>query len=177
SAKTEFYPNLNLGAMAGLAALHTSDVLQAPSRFFQVAPAISLPIFDGGRRRANLAERDADYDLAVGQYNKTLVQALGEVSDDLGKLRSLEQQVIDQRQARNIARSNFDLAMRRYGEGVGSYLDALSVQQQLLVAERQLASLESQQIDLSVQLVQALGGGFQPDSRSAALATAKAPAE
>ncbi|MFO6380795.1 TolC family protein, partial [Pseudomonas aeruginosa] len=96
SAKTEFYPNLNLGAMAGLAALHTSDVLQAPSRFFQVAPAISLPIFDGGRRRANLAERDADYDLAVGQYNKTLVQALGEVSDDLGKLRSLEQQVIDQ---------------------------------------------------------------------------------
>lgn len=54
SAKTEFYPNLNLGAMAGLAALHTSDVLQAPSRFFQVAPAISLPIFDGGRRRANL---------------------------------------------------------------------------------------------------------------------------
>ncbi len=53
----------------------------------------------------------------------------------------------------------------------------LSVQQQLLVAERQLASLESQQIDLSVQLVQALGGGFQPDSRSAALATAKAPAE
>ena len=177
SAKTEFYPNLNLGAMAGLAALHTSDVLQAPSRFFQVAPAISLPIFDGGRRRANLAERDADYDLAVGQYNKTLVQALGEVSDNLGKLRSLEQQVIDQRQARDIARSNFDLAMRRYGEGVGSYLDALSVQQQLLVAERQLASLESQQIDLSVQLVQALGGGFQPDSRSAALATAKAPAE
>ncbi|HFJ9809253.1 TPA: efflux transporter outer membrane subunit, partial [Pseudomonas aeruginosa] len=177
SAKTEFYPNLNLGAMAGLAALHTSDVLQAPSRFFQVAPAISLPIFDGGRRRANLAERDADYDLAVGQYNKTLVQALGEVSDNLGKLRSLEQQVIDQRQARDIARSNFDLAMRRYGEGVGSYLDALSVQQQLLVTERQLASLESQQIDLSVQLVQALGGGFQPDSRSAALATAKAPAE
>ena len=84
---------------------------------------------------------------------------------------------IDQRQARDIARSNFDLAMRRYGEGVGSYLDALSVQQQLLVTERQLASLESQQIDLSVQLVQALGGGFQPDSRSAALATAKAPAE
>ena len=72
--------------------------------------------------------------------------------------------MIDQRQARDIARSNFDLAMRRYGEGVGSYLDALSVQQQLLVAERQLASLESQQIDLSVP-------------PGPALATAKAPAE
>lgn len=178
SAKTEFYPNVNLGAMVGLAALHASDVLKAPSRFFQVAPAISLPIFDGGRLRANLAGKDADYDLAVAQYNKTLVNALGEVADDLGKLRSLEQQIGDQREARDIAKSNFDLAMRRYGEGVGNYLDALSVQQQLLVAERQLASLDAQRIDLSVQLVQALGGGYQPDSTSlpAPLAQASAAA-
>ncbi|PJI46674.1 MAG: multidrug RND transporter [Pseudomonas sp.] len=178
SAKTEFYPNVNLGAMVGLAALHTSDVLKAPSRFFQIAPAISLPIFDGGRLRANLAGKDADYDLAVAQYNKTLVNALGEVTDDLGKLRSLEQQIDDQREARDIAKSNFDLAMRRYGEGVGNYLDALSVQQQLLLAERQLASLDAQRIDLSVQLVQALGGGYQPDTTStpAPLAQANAAA-
>jgi len=178
SAKTEFYPNLNLGAMVGLAALHTSDVLKAPSRFFQIAPAISLPIFDGGRLRANLAGKDADYDLAVAQYNKTLVNALGEVTDDLGKLRSLEQQLDDQRDARDIAKSNFDLAMRRYGEGVGNYLDALSVQQQLLLAERQLASLDAQRIDLSVQLIQALGGGYQPDTTStpAPLAQANAAA-
>ncbi|MCP8467858.1 efflux transporter outer membrane subunit [Pseudomonas sp. ZM23] len=166
SAKTEFYPNVNLGAMVGLAAMHASDVLKAPSRFFQVAPAISLPIFDGGRLRANLAGKDADYDLAVAQYNKTLVNALGEVADDLGKLRSLEQQIADQSEARDIAKSNFDLAMRRYGEGVGNYLDALSVQQQLLLAERQLASLDAERIDLSVQLVQALGGGYQPESTS-----------
>ncbi|WP_343578036.1 efflux transporter outer membrane subunit [Pseudomonas sp.] len=166
SAKTEFYPNLNLGAMVGLAAMHTEDVLKAPSRFFQIAPAISLPIFDGGRLRANLAGKDADYDLAVAQYNKTLVNALGEVTDDLGRLRSLEQQIDDQREARDIAKSNFDLAMRRYGEGVGNYLDALSVQQQLLVAERKLANLDAERIDLSVQLVQALGGGYQPDTTS-----------
>lgn len=176
SAKTEFYPNLNLGAMVGLAALHTSDVLEAPSRFLQVAPAISLPIFDGGRLRANLASKDADYDLAVAQYNKTLVSALGEVADDLGKLRSLEQQIGDQHDARDIAKSNFDLAMRRYGEGVGNYLDALSVQQQLLVAERQLAALDAQRIDLSVQLVQALGGGYQPDSTSTPAPLAQASA-
>ncbi|MCJ1883450.1 efflux transporter outer membrane subunit [Pseudomonas sp. LA21] len=178
SARTEFYPNLNLGAMVGLAAMHTEDVLKAPSRFFQIAPAISLPIFDGGRLRANLAGKDADYDLAVAQYNKTLVNALGEVSDDLGRLRSLEQQIDDQREARDIARSNFDLAMRRYGEGVGNYLDALSVQQQLLVAERQLANLDAERIDLSVQLVQALGGGYQPDTTTtpAPLAQANAAA-
>lgn len=177
SAKTQFYPNINLGAMIGLASLHSSDLLQAPSRFYQIAPAISLPLFDGGRLRANLAGKDADYDLAVAQYNKTLVGALGEVSDDLGQLRSLEQRLVDQREARDIAKSNFELAMRRYGEGVGNYLDALSVQQQLLVAERELANLEAQRIDLSVQLVQALGGGFQANaSPSAPLAQAGAAA-
>lgn len=178
AAKTQFYPNLNLSAMIGLASLHSSDLLQAPSRFYQIAPAISLPLFDGGRLRANLASKDADYDLAIAQYNKTLVNALGEVSDDLGKLRSLEQQLVDQREARDIAKSNFELAMQRYGEGVGNYLDALSVQQQLLLAERQLADLEAQRIDLSVQLVQALGGGFQADpaTPSAPLAQANAAA-
>ncbi|MDF3932568.1 efflux transporter outer membrane subunit [Pseudomonas citronellolis] len=178
AAKTQFYPNLNLGAMIGLASMHTSDLLQAPSRFYQIAPAISLPLFDGGRLRANLAGKDADYDLAVAQYNKALVGALGEVSDDLGQLRSLEQQLVDQREARDIAKSNFELAMRRYGEGVGNYLDALSVQQQLLLAERQLANLQAQRIDLSVQLVQALGGGFQADAvpTSAPLAQAGAAA-
>lgn len=168
AAKTQFYPNVNLGAMVGLASLHSSDLLQAPSRFYQIAPAVSLPLFDGGALRANLAGKDADYDLAVAQYNKTLVGALGEVSDDLSQLRALEQRRVDQREARDIAKSNFELAMRRYGEGVGSYLDALSVQQQLLVAERELAALDAQRIDLSVQLVQALGGGFQTDSNTLA---------
>ena len=163
SAKTGFYPNLNLSAMVGLAALSSGDLFQGDSRFYQVAPAISLPVFDGGRLRANLAGVDADYDLAVAQYNKTLVGALGEVSDDLSQLRSLAQQIEVQRQARDIAKSNYDLAMRRYGEGIGNYLDALSVEQQLLVTERQLASLDVQQIDTSVRLVQALGGGFQPE--------------
>ena len=85
SAKTEFYPNLNLGAMAGLAALHTSDVLQAPSRFFQVAPAISCR---SSTAAAPTWPNATPTTTGVGQYNKTLVQALGEVSDNLGKLRS-----------------------------------------------------------------------------------------
>lgn len=100
----------------------------------------------------------------MAQYNKALVGALGDVSEDLSQLDSLARQIEAQREARDIARSNYDLAMRRYGEGIGNYLDALSVEQQLLVAERQLASLDAQRIDASVRLVQALGGGFQPDS-------------
>lgn len=177
SAKTGFYPNLNLSAMVGLAALSSGDLFKGDSRFYQVAPAISLPVFDGGRLRANLAGVDADYDLAVAQYNKTLVAALGEVSDDLSQLRSLAQQIEVQRQARDIAKSNYDLAMRRYGEGIGNYLDALSVEQQLLVTERQLASLDVQQIDTSVRLVQALGGGFQSEPTPLAQGARPAAAE
>lgn len=164
SAKTGFYPNLNLSAMLGLAALGGDGLFKGDSRFYQVAPALSLPVFDGGRLRAELDGVDADYDLAVAQYNKALVGALGDVSEDLSQLDSLARQIEAQREARDIARSNYDLAMRRYGEGIGNYLDALSVEQQLLVAERQLASLDAQRIDASVRLVQALGGGFHPDS-------------
>lgn len=168
AAKTEFYPNLNLGSMIGLAAIGSGDVLRGSSRFYQVAPAVSLPIFDGGRLRANLEGRDADYDLAVAQYNKTLVRALGEVSESLSVLRSLRLQLDAQRQARDIAKTNYELALRRYGEGIGNYLDVLTVEQQLLLNERQLANLNADQFDTSVRLVQALGGGYQPDETALA---------
>ncbi|WP_309137372.1 efflux transporter outer membrane subunit [Pseudomonas sp. LS44] len=168
SAKTSFYPNLNLSAMAGLAAGHFDEMFRGSSRFYQVAPAISLPIFDGGRLRANLAGINADYDLAVAQYNKTVIAALGEVSDNLSQLRSMQLRIGAQQQARDIAKSNFALATRRYGEGIGNYLDVLSVEQQLLVSERLLAELNAMQLDTSVRLVQALGGGFQLDQNALA---------
>jgi NodT family efflux transporter outer membrane factor (OMF) lipoprotein len=73
SAKAEFMPDVNIGALAGLVALGGGNLFEAPARFYEVAPAISLPIFDGGRRRSNLNGKDAQYDLAVAQYNQTLV--------------------------------------------------------------------------------------------------------
>ena len=60
---------------------------------------------------------------------------------------------------------------RRYGSGIGNYLDVLSIEQQLLQAQRQLANLNAEQIDLSIQLMQALGGGFQPEAIASATAT------
>ncbi len=161
ASKTRFYPNLNLSASAGVRSLLGDALFGAPSRFFNVAPAVSLPLFDGGRLRADLDARDADYDLAVAQYNKTLVQALGDVSDTLDQLRAIGQQIGAQQQASDISRRSFDIATQRYGSGIGNYLDVLSVEQQLLQAQRQLASLNAEQLDLSIQLMQALGGGYQ----------------
>lgn len=164
AAKTEFLPNISIGAMAGVIALGGGNPLSLPSRFFEGGPSLSLPIFDGGRLRANLAGKDAQYDLAVAQYNQTLVGALNEVADDVSALQSLKQQIQAQRRAQAAARQAWDLAMQRYRAGIGSYLEALSVRQQLLLAERGMATLQAQQVDRSVLLIEALGGGYQPQA-------------
>jgi NodT family efflux transporter outer membrane factor (OMF) lipoprotein len=161
AAKAEFLPNVSIGALAGLATGGGSNLFKAQSRFYEIAPAISLPIFDGGRRRANLAGNDAEYDLAVAQYNKVLVGALNDVADDLTGLQSLDVQIAAEQRATDAASQAFDLAQQRYKAGVGSFLEALTVRQQLLLAQQRMAALVSQRVDLSVQLIQALGGGFQ----------------
>jgi len=164
ASKTRFYPNLNLSASAGAESLLGDAMFGSPSRFFNIAPTISLPIFDGGRLRADLDARDADYDLAVAQYNKTLVQALGDIGDTLSQLRETGRQIQAQQHATDIAQQSYDTVVQRYGSGVGNYLDVLSIEQQLLQAQRQLATLNAGQIALSIQLMQALGGGFDADN-------------
>ncbi|PWY48215.1 efflux transporter outer membrane subunit [Pseudomonas sp. RW409] len=171
AGKTNFYPNLNLSAAAGTQALLGDAMFGSASRFFNIAPTVSLPIFDGGRLRADLDARDADYDLAVAQYNKSLVNALGDVSDTIFQLRDIGRQIAAQQHATDIAQDSYDTVVQRYGSGIGNYLDVLSIEQQLLQAQRQLATLNAQQIDLSIQLMQALGGGFQTDNLAAATPT------
>ncbi|MEO8459193.1 MAG: efflux transporter outer membrane subunit [Dokdonella sp.] len=173
-AKTKFLPNFDLTAAAGLASLGVSELFTAQSRYYQIAPALSLPIFDGGRLRANLSGRDAQYDLAVAHYNQTLVDALHGIAADLATLGSLEAQAIAAVSARDTASAAFDLAMQRYRGGVGNYLDALVVQQQFLGAEQRVAALRAQQIDTSIQLIADLGGGYEPAQDSAAIESASA---
>ena len=174
-AKTEFLPNVNLGAMAGLLSMGGGNLFRASSRFYEFGPSLSLPIFDGGRLRANLAGKDAQYDLAVAQYNQTLVGALNQVADDYAAQQSLTEQIAAQQRALDASRQAWQLAEQRYRAGVGSYLEALSVRQQLLLAEQGMAALQAQQVDLSVQLIQALGGGFQPQADAPALSSSSNP--
>ncbi|MDU9025652.1 efflux transporter outer membrane subunit [Pseudomonas corrugata] len=175
AGKTNFYPNLNLSAAAGVQSLLGDAMFGSASRFFNVAPTVSLPIFDGGRLRADLDARDADYDLAVAQYNKSLVTALGDVSDTINQLRDISRQIGAQQHATDIAQSSYDTVVQRYGSGIGNYLDVLSIEQQLLQAQRQLATLNAEQIDLSIQLMQALGGGFETDTLASATAVSATP--
>ena len=168
-AKTRFLPDLSISAMAGIIGLGGGNIFQLPARFYEGGPAISLPIFDGGRLRANLSAKDAQYDQAVADYNQTLVQAVNDVADDLSGLKWLQDQVTAQQHALDAANEAWTLAEQRYKAGVGNYLDALTVRQQLLVAEQRMASLKAQQVDLSVQLIQSLGGGYRPQADDAAV--------
>jgi len=104
----------------------------------------------------------------VAQYNQSLVSALGDISDAITRLGSLDMQIQQQTRARDIANDSWTNAMQRYSAGVGNYLDALSVEQQLIQAERQLASLNAERIDTAIVLMQALGGGFTSSVSSTA---------
>jgi NodT family efflux transporter outer membrane factor (OMF) lipoprotein len=161
-AKAEFYPNVDLIAFIGLQNLGSTTLLSAANRQYGVAPAISLPLFDAGKRRATLAARDAQYDEAVEQYNQIVTDALREVVDALTSLDSLAAQRGEQRDALANTQEAYDLSVLRYREGVGNYLQVLSAESQLLVQRSLEAQLRARSLDLSVDLVQALGGGFQP---------------
>jgi len=161
AAKTEFLPNISLSAMAGLVAVGGStNVFQLPARTYSVGPALSLPIFDGGRLRANLAGADARYDQAVAHYNSLLIGAVNEVSDLVSALASVRTQIALEQRAKQDAEKSWRDALSAYKGGVSGPLTPLTSRQQLLLADQRLATLETQQADLSVRLIAALGGGY-----------------
>jgi NodT family efflux transporter outer membrane factor (OMF) lipoprotein len=159
--QADFYPNVDLVAFAGFQRLGPGALISAGERQLGVGPALSLPLFDAGRRRAQLAGADAAYDEAVEQYNQTLADALRDVADQLSSLRSIAAQRAEQEQALATARDAYDLAVLRYREGVGNYLQVLSTEDQLLTQQRLAADLRARSLDLSVALTGALGGGFE----------------
>jgi NodT family efflux transporter outer membrane factor (OMF) lipoprotein len=162
AARTQFLPNISLSAMAGLVAVGGStNVFQLPARTYSVGPALSLPIFDGGRLRANLAGADARYDEAVAHYNSLLIGAVNEVSDLVSALSSVRTQITLEQRAKLDAQKSWNDAMSAYKGGVSGPLTPLASRQQLLLVDQRLAALRSQQADLSIRLIDALGGGYR----------------
>src|SRR5690348_2833152 len=162
SQKAAFYPNVNLMAFVGLQSLGSANLLSAASRTLGVAPAVTLPIFDAGRLRAELAGKNADYDIAVEQYNQALANAMRDVVDQLVSFRSLDEQRAQERIAATTTREAYDLALVRYREGLGNYLQVLSAEQPMLVQQSLDADLRARALELSIDLVRALGGGYEP---------------
>ncbi|HEX2827984.1 MAG TPA: efflux transporter outer membrane subunit [Burkholderiales bacterium] len=160
-AKAEFYPNVNVVAFLGLQAIGLGNLLHAGSTMAGVTPALRLPIFEGGRLRANLAGRNADYDAAVERYNQSLADALREVVDQLASMKSVDAQRREANQGLKTAQGAYDLALLRYKEGLGNYLQVLNAESQVLGQKSLQADLDARELDIAVNLTRALGGGYQ----------------
>jgi NodT family efflux transporter outer membrane factor (OMF) lipoprotein len=159
-ARDAFYPNVSLTAFAGFQSIGLPQFLTAASRIAGIGPALSLPIFNGGALRAGLSARHADYDAAVEQYNQALVDALRDVVDQLTSMRYLEEQRGEQRLGLERAAEAYDLAVLRYREGLGNYLQVLSAESQVLALKGLAADLDARDLALCVNLIRALGGGY-----------------
>lgn len=167
SAKAEFYPNVNLVAFAGFQAMGTGNLLGADARMAGFGPAITLPIFHGGELNANLAGRRADADLAVSDYNQTVLDAVHQVADALDGLRLLDQEKAQQRQAREAIDAAYDLAVKRYKAGMGNYITVLVAQTGVLTQARLDTDLRIRAYQLDANLATALGGGYAPQAEPA----------
>jgi len=159
-AKAAFYPDVNLVAFAGAAALHLSNLTAAGSDIGQIGPAVSLPIFEGGRLRANLRGAEAERNAAVAAYDGALTNALQQVADAAASERALAVRLEQSRQALAAYEDAYRIARLRYEGALSNYQAVLLAEAAVLNQRRVVADLEARTFALDVALVRALGGGF-----------------
>ena len=159
-ATAAFFPRIRLTGAGGLESADLGLLFNAESRFWQIGPSISLPIFEGGRNGANLEATKARYEEALGQYRKQLLIAFQEVENALVDLRTLSGEAEAQSRVAEAAQRSFDLSQQQYQKGAVNYLDVLDAQRTLLQSERARTALLGQQMQATVQLIKALGGDW-----------------
>lgn len=159
-ARAQFYPNINLLSFVGFDTLGIGNLLAGGSGVGGAGAAITLPIFDGGRRRANYRGARADDDGAVALYDETVTQAMREVADVAVSSRQLDIELSNARTALAASERAYRLAQLRYKAGAADYQSVLLVEDRLLARRRVLSGLQSRSFILEVALTRSLGGGF-----------------
>ena len=159
-ARAAFFPSITLTASDGTASSTLSGLFAAGSHAWVFAPQVSLPIFTGGRNRANLAGAHAARDIDVAKYEHAVQTAFQEVADALALRESLQQQLTAQQALVKASEQAYRLSDARFRRGVDSYLNALDSQRSLYAAEQTLISTELERMSNLVSLYQALGGGW-----------------
>ena len=160
AAHAEFYPSVNLLAFADFSAIGLNNLFKAGSREYGVGPALSLPIFDAGRLRANYKAKATDVDSAVDSYNAAVLAALHETADALSSLRHAEVQRGEQGEALDRANRAYELALERYRGGLTTYLTVLTAETNVLAQRRIDSDFKAKSLDVQAQLARALGGGY-----------------
>jgi multidrug efflux system outer membrane protein len=162
-AKAAFFPTIKLTGAAGYASADLGSLVDWPSRVGSLGPSISVPVFQGGRNRANLKATEARYEQSVAGYRGAVLNAFREVEDALSDLTTLASQAEAVHRALVSSGDTAALANERYQKGLTSYLDVVDAQRAALQAERQETQLRGERIISTILLAKALGGGWERD--------------
>ena len=163
AARAAFFPRITLTGSAGTASSELSGLFDSGSESWAFSPSISLPIFSGGRNRANLDVAEVRRDQNVARYEQTIQTAFQEVSDALQARGSFTEQEQAQQALVTATRRSLALAEARYEQGADDYLAVLDARRELLSAEQELVSVRLQKLANRITLYRALGGGVFPD--------------
>jgi NodT family efflux transporter outer membrane factor (OMF) lipoprotein len=171
-----FFPQVTISAAGGLESSMLKHLFDWPSRTWSIGPSASQIIFDGGLYRAELHQYEATYNANLATYRQTSLTAFQQVEDALVATRIYSQQILTEQDAVKSAQEFLDLETQRYNTGVDPYVDVVTAQTTLLGDQQSLNTLQVSQMISAVQLVQALGGGWdRSDLPSPSQAGAKAP--
>jgi len=160
-ATAAFFPTLLLSASGGFQTSKIGEWLNWPSRFWSIGPSLAATIFDGGARRAVRDEARASYDQTVGEYRQSVLAAFQDVEDNLAAIRILADEGERQQAAIQAAQQSLEIALNQYRGGLVSYLNVTTAQSVALADERTGLDVLARRYAASVQLVKALGGGWE----------------
>jgi NodT family efflux transporter outer membrane factor (OMF) lipoprotein len=155
-----FFPQVTISAAGGFESSLLKRLFDWPSRFWSIGPSASQIVFDGGLYRAELHQYEATYNGDVAAYRQTVLTAFQQVEDSLSATRVYSQQILRQQRAVKDAQDYLNLELVRYNTGVDPYVDVVLAQTTLLSNQETLNSLQVSEMTSAVQLVQALGGGW-----------------
>ncbi|MBI4663284.1 MAG: efflux transporter outer membrane subunit [Verrucomicrobia bacterium] len=172
-SKAAYYPTIRFNGLAGFQSLDAGTLFDWPSRFWAVGPSLSLPLFEGGKRRATVLQAEASYEETIARYRDTVLTAFAEVEDQLAAQRLLAEGYAQEASALQSARRQFEIATNRYRSGLVTYLQVVVAQNAVMERERAVARLRGQQYAAAVALVKALGGGWEGLAQDRAELSAK----
>ena len=160
-ARAAYFPNITLGAQGGFESKSFSNWLSAPSAFWALGPNALLSVFDGGLRHAQVAQARAEFDASAANYRGVVVSAFQQVEDSLATLNHYRDAVREEKAAVEAAQRTLDFAMALYKQGATDYLTVVTSQTALLQNQLEALTLDTLQLRASVDLILALGGGWE----------------
>jgi NodT family efflux transporter outer membrane factor (OMF) lipoprotein len=159
-ARAAFFPTITLSGSAGFESTSLGNLISGPSAFWSFGAAAAQNLFDAGLRLATVAQYKAQYQSTVANYRQTVLTAFQQVEDNLAALRILSQENQQQGRAVSAAQRTLNLSTNRYQLGIDSYLNVIVAQTTLLNNEQTAVNIQIQEMTSSVQLILALGGGW-----------------